>query len=157
MADLYKVTFTDGEPFCRFDGELGTDDWYLKTCGIVGGSGGSGDIDVTDDHILTEDVLYIKGDINIFSVLQAIGTYYAPEPEYDPIPSSGRGAVASYERKKILGTTGAFVVWGPDSLKNILIKPWSAFKEDWPKFNQAAYEKIQNSLAYFDEAIKEEI
>ncbi len=147
MNNLYKVEFIKGENVCRFDGELSTEEWWKNKCGIIG------EVEIEENYILKDDNLYIKDKSNVYSILEAIGKYYAPEKEYDRIANKGYGETQAWTRKSILGEKGAFVITNPDWLKDVKIKSHSQFKKDYPKFNEKEYQKLQQSLDKFYEKV----
>lgn len=146
VRKLYTVTFTKGEPCCRMDGELATEEWWLNKCGI------DSEIEMLkDEYILCEDVLYIKENFSVYDIFSAVSRYYAPEPEYDRIANAGYGELSAHMRKTFIGDNGAFIMQNPDWLKEVIIKPYQEFYKLHPDFNLEEYDKIIDSLNAFYE------
>lgn len=144
MSKLYTITFIEEEKYCRVEGELCTDEWWEAKCGI------DGEVDITENYIMKDDILYLKKK-DVYSILEAVGQYYAPDKEYDFIFNKGYGSEQAHTRKSILGKNGAFVVSNPDYLKSVQIKDYKEFKKNYPLFNKKEYIKLINSLdAYYD-------
>jgi hypothetical protein len=137
---LYKVTFTDGEPYCRFDGILATPEHMEKLCGYCV------EWSYYDDNFILDDQHLYTDETNIYKILEIFGEYKECTEEYDMISNKGYGQDSHYARKQL---DDSFVILNASYLKEITIKSMSKFKEDYPFYNHEEYLKIQNSLDFF--------
>jgi hypothetical protein len=142
MSRLYKIEFVDKEPWCRCDGELATPEWCIQNFGI------EGEPEINKDYILSCDTLYIKKSKNNFYTLLTIFGDYREAPKYDYISNKGYGSTQASVLEDIYGD-GCFVVHNVQQLKELVIKDYSQFKKDYPKFNKQKYLKFMKSLDKF--------
>lgn len=154
--DLYKISFLDGEEWCRIDGILLDEKEWLKRTGIPGefeACSDDGKQIVFNGKIYTNN--FCIGDIIPLISYFEEGT----NEEYDIISSAGRGQTSHYLQERFVGRNGAFVLKNEnfENIKNTVIVPFSEFETDFPKFNKQEYFKIMDSLdEYYNNMNKNE-
>ena len=86
-------------------------------------------------------------------VIEIICNFEKGEDDYDVISNAGYGWAASATRRSIVGKKGIWKV-SPDYISDIVIKPLSSFKKDYPKFNRKNYELLMETIDNFYENLR---
>ena len=154
--DLYKITFLEGEKWCRINGILLDEEEWLKRTGIPGEFEAYSD---DDKQIIFNDKIYTDtfciGDILPLICYFEEGT----NVEYDIISNAGRGQSSHYLQEEYVGRNGSFILRNEnfENIKNMRVVSLSEFKKDFPKFNKQEYFKIMDSLdKYYNSKNKNE-
>lgn len=138
----YKIEFIEGEPVCRINGNLATDEWLINEVGTA-----EDDIVITDDYILTSYALYYDNSISLDILLKAVGQWHEPAEVYDNILSRGLGQARQWVEERLLGKNGAWVIQGNDWVGEFhLIPDKDKFYRENPKFNKRKYFALQKAL-----------
>jgi hypothetical protein len=140
MKDLYEVTWQEGANYCFIDGVELSPEHAIKLCGY------EGEWDCYDDDFKLNGQCLYTDITNLYEIVKLFGEYHEPIKEYDMIANKGYGRESHYEQQKL---NNCLVIHDAERLKDIVIKPMGAFKEDYPNYNHEAYLKIMDSLDYY--------
>ena len=140
VNNLYKIEFIEGEDFCRINGILLTDEYFLLLCGI------DQQIDYySENTILLGDALYTNSK-TLGDILLSLGEYHEPIEKYDMVSSQGRGMNSHYARESL---NDSIVISNFSNIRDIELKTLEDFHKEYPKFNYEEYRKIINSLDFY--------
>lgn len=132
------IEFIDGENWCRWNGLLMSPDEYDKQFGI------DGEPNISDDLIEYDGVYYTDMEFSDLVVRLAswFGTIHDKVEEWDEIANEGHGWLQHSFDKSLENT---FVI-PRDVIEGYTVKPYKAFKKDYPKFDQKKWEGFMDEL-----------